>query len=207
MHRYCQNVLLSLVGLPLSILPFAAQAQPATDAALNRVPIEVRFDMLNPCIEQKLNDPSIGMSADVYVDGHLDRSVVNHNGSGREQLELTAGAHDVEVTAEGYSADQKTIMVRDDARQRFAFHVRTEVEIVVEVTRTHDPEVAHKLLKKLSKAGEPATIRTIHPESTTEPQLLVVQIGPFPNCAAAEKKAALFEAEHERAAYVVAAPR
>ncbi len=207
MHRYCQIIFLSLVGLQLSISPIAAQAASAGDEALAQIPIEVRFDMLDPCIEYKGEDPSIGMSADVLVDGHLDRSVINHNGSGREQLNLTAGAHEIEVRAEGYSADKKTIMVRRNATQRFAFHVRTEVQIVVEVMRTNDPDRAHKLLRKLSKAGEPATIRTIYPEPESQAQLLVVQVGPFPTCDAAKKKVELFETEYERTAYVVALPR
>ena len=55
----------------------------------------------------------MAMSADVFVDGQLDRSVTNHNGTGRTQLQLTAGSHDIRVAAPGYSEDKKTIRVRE----------------------------------------------------------------------------------------------
>ncbi len=207
MYRYCQTLFLSLVAIQLTISPLTGQTESTRDQALIRVPIEVRFDLLTPCIEQKRDDPSIGMAADVFVDGHLDRSVINHTGSGREELELTAGAHDVEVTAAGFSSDKKTIMVRPGSNQRFAFHVRADVQIAVELMRTNDPDRAHKLVRKLTRAGEPATIRTVQPDSGTQPELLLVQVGPFPTCYAAQRQAELFEHRYERAVYVVAQPR
>ena len=188
--------ILMLAGRP------AAAQEPIGAEEIITVPIEVRFDLLHPCIENRHQDASMGMSADVFVDGHLDRSVTNHNGTGRDQLELTTGSHEIRVTAAGFSDDHKTIRIRANATQRFAFHVRSGSRIAVEVMRTHDPGKANRWLRKLVRKGQPATVRTIPPEGN-EPELLVVQIGPLPTCEAAAQRIEFIAEEFDRAAYVV----
>lgn len=193
-----------VLGVLVSSTVLATVTQARADGQeLVTVPIEVRFDLINPCIENRLQDASMGMSADVFVDGDLDRSVTNHNGMGREQLELTVGSHDIEVTAFGYSGDKKTIVVRDNASQKFAFHVRSGSRIAVEVMRTHVPNKAHRWLDKLRRKGQPAIIRTISPPEGNEPEVLAVQLGPLPTCEAAEQRIDFVEEEFDRAAYIV----
>ncbi len=182
-------------------LPAAAETSTQGEALIT-VPIEIRFDLMIPCIENRHLDASMGMSADVYVDGHLDRSVTNHNGTGREQLELTVGSHEIVVTAEGYPEDRKTVMVRGNSVQKFAFHVRSGARIAVEVIRTHDVGKATRWMRKLRRKGQPATIRTIPPEGN-EAELLAVQLGPLPTCEAAEQRIEFIEDEFDRASYIV----